>query len=132
MNIKPFIAGLSSMSKHGYRSLALPRTFIGEIKGDNNSIVSVTGKLNKDGINIPSPSDVISGQKIPRSKTKLQLTIFNNSTSASKVVIDQAGQPHRVKPDYLTDILIDDQPEEEDAYQMDVLKMTFAKSIMLN
>lgn len=130
INIKPFKAGSSSMSKHGYRSLALPRTFIGEIKGDNNSIVSATGQLSGDGINIPSPSDVISEQKIPRDKTKMQLTIFNNSTSASKVVIDQAGKLHRVEPDHLTDILIDDQSEEENAYQMDMLKTTFAKSII--
>lgn len=130
MNFKPFKAGSSSRSNNGYRRLALPRTFIGKIKGDNNSIVSATGELSNDRINIPSPSDVTSGQKIPRSKTKMQLTIFNNSTRASKVVIDQAGKLHRVEPDYLTDILIDDQAEEEDdeeenAYQMDILKRTF-------
>ena len=117
-----------------------PRTFIGSLKGDKESVISVTGCL--DLHKIQFSNDTLKGI-IPRKRRKMQFTMFSSSTNSTKFVVDERGKMYEIEPDGLTDIHIEDkvipgyrlfnQHEMEREVPDDLIKDTnFPKRLYIN
>ena len=82
-----------------------PRTYIGSLKGDKESVISVTGSLDLDKIQFSN--DTLNGI-IPRKRRKMQFTMFSSSTKSTKFVVNEHGKMYEIESEGLTNIHIED------------------------
>ena len=100
-----FETQLEHLEVTNQKSVQNPRTFIGSLKGDKESVISVTGELDLDKIQF---SNDTFKSIIPRKRRKMQFTMFSSSTNSTKFVVDQHGKMYEIEPDGLTDIHIEE------------------------
>ena len=100
-----FETQLEHLEVTNQKSVQNPRTFIGSLKGDKESVISVTGELDLDKIQF---SNDTFKRIIPRKRRKMQFTMFSSSTNSTKFVVDQHGKMYEIEPDGLTDIHIEE------------------------